>query len=68
MANHDPHRQGSENHQRRHAGQVNANYEAGMKDELQSRHGAHHVERKTDDLAQALESAEKPRAMPDRDA
>jgi hypothetical protein len=68
MAHRDPHRQGSETHQRRHACQVNENSDAGMKDKSQSRPGTHQVERKIDDLARAPESGKKPRVMPDRNA
>jgi len=66
MAHPDPHRQGSETDQRRHAGQTSENSDAGMKDKSQGRPGTHQAEREKDDVSQAPESGEKPRVMPGR--
>ena len=64
MAHPDPHRQGSEQDQRRHVGRTSEASDAGMQDKSQGKSGTHATERKTDDVSQAPESGEKPEVMP----
>ena len=64
MAHPDPHRQGSEQDQRRHVGRTSEASDAGMQDKSQGKPGTHAQERKTDDASQAPESGEKPEVTP----
>lgn len=63
MAHPDPHRQGSEQDQRRHAGKTSEASDLGMQDKSQGKGGTAKAERKAkDDPSRAPESGEKPEA------
>ena len=64
MAHPDPHRQGSERDQRRHAGPTSAASDLGAQDKSQGKSGTAAPERKKDDPSQAPESGEKPEVRP----
>jgi hypothetical protein len=63
MAHPDPHRQGSEQDQRRHAGNTSEASDVGMQDKSQGKSGTA-AERKKDDPSRAPESGDKPEADP----
>ncbi|HEY8880821.1 MAG TPA: hypothetical protein VIN03_24835 [Roseateles sp.] len=62
MAHPDPHRQGSEKDQRRHAGHASEATDVGMQDKSQGKSGTATPERQKDDPHLAPESGDKPEA------
>ncbi len=63
MAHPDPHRQGSEQDQRRHAGTTSEASDLGTQDKSQGKSGRASAERKApDDPSRAPESGDKPDA------
>jgi len=59
MAHPDPHRQGSEQDQRRHAGNASEPTDVGLKDKSQGKSGTAAAERRKDDPHDAPESGDK---------
>jgi hypothetical protein len=63
MAHPDPHRQGSEKDQRRHAGQASEATDVGVQDKSQGKSGTAKAQRQKDDPHLAPESGDKPEAQ-----